>query len=230
MSNHLPQPDPPVVAATSGGPDVSADAAPRPAGSTGPLWLVLFVALVVCTNVANSMFARLVGSNPLGLLALSSRNRYLTLTAIDADISWVRWGAMAMVRLGAAALVCHMIGRTYGDRALRWFWKFLGMREDNVRIFERQFEVAEVVLVPLFVGSNLVWAVSGAAKSSWRKLVPLFVIGVVARLALIWWLAHAFEDQLRKVVDVMTRYQWPIVGVSIGLVLLVNLANLRRGR
>lgn len=196
----------------------------------GPLWLTMFVGLVICTNVANSVFARLVGSNPIGLLALSSRNRYLTLTAIDADISWVRWAAMATVRLGLAAFVCHMIGRAYGDRALRLFWKFMGMREESVRQFERQFEVAEVVLVPLFVGSNLVWAISGASRSSWRRLVPLFLIGIAGRLAIIWWLAHAFEDQLRKVVDFLTKYQWPIIGASIAAVVVVNLANLRRGR
>lgn len=203
---------------------------PQPAGASGAPWLIAFVSLVVCTNVANSVFARWVTVHPLGLLMLSSRNRYLAFTAIDSGISWWQWAGIGVVRLGAAAFVCHMLGRVYGDRALRWFWKFMGMSENGVRQFERQFDVAEVVLVPLFIGSNLVFVLSGAARSSWRRLVPLFLIGAAGRFALIWWLAHAFESQLRSVVTFLTRYQWPIIGISIAVVLLANLRNFRRGR
>lgn len=196
----------------------------------GVIWVAAFVGLVVCTNVANAVFANWLTSRPLGLLGLSSRNRYLALTAIDSGIDWWSWVAVATVRLGAAATVCHMLGRVYGDQALRWFWKFMGMSEDGVRQFERQFETAEVVLVPLFVGSNLVFVLSGAARSSWRRLVPLFLLGVAGRLALIWWLAHAFEAQLRRVVGFLTDFQWPIIIVSVALVVLVNLNNFRKGR
>jgi hypothetical protein len=45
-----------------------------------PVPLVLFVGLVICTNVANAVWARWVDTNPEGLLLLSSRNRYLALT------------------------------------------------------------------------------------------------------------------------------------------------------
>ena len=46
----------------------------------------VFVALVVCTNIAAITWARLVLSSPEMLLALSSRNRYLAL-ALGTDIS-----------------------------------------------------------------------------------------------------------------------------------------------
>ncbi|MEC7174437.1 MAG: hypothetical protein VXW34_02445, partial [Actinomycetota bacterium] len=39
----------------------------------------VFVALVICTNIAAITWARLVLSSPETLLALSSRNRYLAL-------------------------------------------------------------------------------------------------------------------------------------------------------
>lgn len=209
--------------------------APGPAAATpltrpGLFWLAAFIFLVVCSNVANSVYADFVRSHPLGLISLSSRNRYLAMTAIDADMSWWSWAAIATLRLGAAAVVCHMLGRVFGDRALRWFWRFLGMREDGVRQFEKQFEIAEWILVPLFVGSNLVFVISGAARSSWKRLVPLFLVGVAGRLALLWWLAHAFESQLTSIVDFLTRHQWKIIIISVALVLLTNLRNLRRAR
>lgn len=202
----------------------------EPVGARGVPWVVAFVGLVVCTNVANSVFASWVTGHPLGLLALSSRNRYMAFTAIDSGIAWWQWAGVGVVRLGVAAFVCHMLGRLYGDAALKWFWKFMGMSESGVRQFERQFDSAEVALVPLFVGSNLVFVLTGAARSSWRKLVPLFLIGAAARFALIWWLAHAFESQLRRVVDFLTRYQWPIIGISVAVVVLANVRNFRRGR
>lgn len=195
----------------------------------GPVLIGCFIGLVVCTNVANAVFANWVTQRPEQLLMLSSRNRYVALTAID-GMHWWTWAGIATLRLGAAATVCHLIGRVYGDQALRWFWKFMGMSQDGVRQFERQFSIAELVLVPLFVGSNIVFVLSGAARSSWKKLVPLFLLGVAGRLALIWWLAHEFESQLRDIIDLLTKYQWPIIIVSIAVVVLVNLNNFRKGR
>ena len=200
-----------------------------PTSRTGPFWAAAFVALVVCTNIANASFATLDDENPLRLLLLSSRNRYLVLT-VPSGVSPVAWAAVAAARLGAAAVVCHMIGRCYGDRALRWFWRFLGMPAEQVARFEQGVARAEWAFVPFFVGSNIVWALTGAAATTWRRLVPMFVVGLAARLALLWWLAKTFEDELRSVIDWLNRYQlWIVVG-SLALVVLGNVRNFRRGR
>ena len=122
---------------------------------SGPVWLVLFVGLVACTNIAAATFAGLVADHPLRLPALSSRNRYLILARPEVDGFWT-WALVATVRLLAAAVVCHAIGRCYGDRALRWFWRFLGMPPEQVARFEQQVDKAEWIVVPWFVGSNIV--------------------------------------------------------------------------
>ena len=83
-------------------------------------------ALVVCTNIANVVFARWVKTRPELLIMLSSRNRYL-IGAVGAGISPVAYAVIATVRLTLAAAVCHFLGRAYGDHALRWFTRFLGM-------------------------------------------------------------------------------------------------------
>jgi membrane protein DedA with SNARE-associated domain len=195
----------------------------------GPIWVVLFVGLVVCTNVASTSWAALETRHPVQLLLLSARNRYLVLT-VPSGISPVTWAAVGTVRLMAAAIVCHMCGRCYGDRALRWFWRFLGMPPEQVARFEQQVGRAEWIMVPVFVGSNILWALTGAAASPWRRLAPMAAIGIAARFALLWWLAKEFEHQLRKVIDWTTHYQLWIIIASILLVLLANLRNLRRGR
>ena len=42
-----------------------------------------------------------------------------------------------------------------------------------------------------------------------------------------WWLARTFEAQLVDFLEWLQRYQWWAVGISIGLVVLVNLRNFR---
>jgi hypothetical protein len=201
---------------------------PAPTPRTGPIWVVAFVALVVCTNVAGATWASLDDEHPLKLLMLSSRNRYLVL-AVPSVSSPLAWALVGALRLGVAAVVCHMIGRCYGDRALRWFWRFLGMPQEQVAKFEQSVAKAEWFVVPFFVGSNIVWALTGAASTTCKRLAPMFVIGVGLRLVLIWWLSKAFESQLRSVIEWTNRYQLWIIGISVLLVVLVNARNFRRG-
>lgn len=199
----------------------------RPATArTGPIWLVLFVGLVVCTNIAAAAWATLHDSHPAGLIWLSSRNRFLV-AVVPTGIPLWQWCLIATARIGAMAVVCHMIGRVYGDQALRWFWRFLGMPVEQVGKFEKAFDSAEWAVVPFFVGSNIVWMLSGAARSSWKRLVPLAAVGLAARLALLWWLAKQFESELNSVLRFVDRYQWWFLGGSIVIVLLVNVRNLR---
>ncbi len=201
---------------------------PAPTPRTGPIWVVAFVVLVVCTNVAGATWASLDDEHPLQLLMLSSRNRYLVL-AVPSVSSPLAWAFVGALRLAVAAVVCHMIGRCYGDRALRWFWRFLGMPQEQVAKFEQSVARAEWFVVPFFVGSNIVWALTGAAATTWKRLAPMFAIGVSIRLVLIWWLSKAFESQLRSVIEWTNRYQLWIIGISVLLVVVVNVRNFRRG-
>ncbi|MFZ9016948.1 MAG: hypothetical protein ACO23O_08140, partial [Ilumatobacteraceae bacterium] len=66
-------------------------------------------------------------------------------------------------------------------------------------------------------------------RTPWRRLLVLLTIGIVIRLALIWWLAQVFEEQLEDFVGWIQRYSWWAVAISVLLVLLVNARNFRRG-
>lgn len=195
----------------------------------GPFLLVAFVALVVCTNIANVGYASWANSRPELLITLSSRNRYL-IFAVGAGISPVTWALIATVRLTLAATVCHFLGRAYGDQALRWFTRFLGMTTESVDRFEQQYRKAEWVLIPIFVGSNIVFVLSGTVKTRWRRILPLLLVGIAGRLALLWWLAKQFESEVRSVTNFLQRWQIPIIIGSIVLVVVSNLINFRKGR
>ena len=64
-------------------------------------------------------------------------------------------------------------------------------------------------------------------RSDPLKLAGLLSIGIAGRLALMWWLARTFEDQLIDFLTLLQRYQWWAVGLSVLAVLLVNVRNFR---
>jgi hypothetical protein len=194
--------------------------------SWAPLTLVAFVSLVIATNIASAVWARWVSTNPEGLLLLSSRNRYLALT-LAAGVPVATYVVIAFVRISAAFLVCHMIGRAYHDDAIGWFRKYLGVTPETIDTFNRGFARAEWVLIPFFAGSNIVAALSGVHRTPPVRLAVLLSVGIAGRLALMWWLARRFESQLVEFLEWLQRYQWWAVGISIAIVLLINVRNLR---
>jgi len=187
-----------------------------------------FVGLVVCTNVAGATWAKLLESSPETLLVLSSRNRYLVL-ALGADVSAFAYWGIGFIRIAAAFLLCHLIGRAYAGTALSWFVKYLGVTPEALEQFNRIFAKAEWVVIPFFAGSNLIAALSGIHRTPLRRLLFLLSVGILGRLLLIWWLAQIFEEELEDFVGWLQKYSWWMVGISVVLVLLVNVRNFRRG-
>jgi hypothetical protein len=205
---------------------IDASDVPHVRPSWAPLTLVAFVALVIATNVASGVWARWVDTNPEALLALSSRNRYLALTLAAGVPVWV-YVVIGFLRIGTAFVVCHLIGRAYHDDAIGWFRKYLGVSSEAITTFNNGFSKAEWFLIPFFAGSNIVAALSGVHRTPPVRLAALLSIGIAARLALMWWLARTFESQLVDFLGWLQRYQWWAVGISIALVVVVNLRNLR---
>ncbi len=198
----------------------------RPAWA--PLTLVAFVALVICSNVAGATWAKLLESDPAALLALSSRNRYLVLS-LGADVSMFAYWVIGSLRIAAAFLVCHLIGRAYAHDALGWFTRYLGVTHEALDTFNRGFAKAEWVVIPFFAGSNIVAAISGVHRTPLPRLVGLLAFGIIARLALIWWLSSLFQEELESFVTWLQKYTWWLIGISIVAVVLVNIRNFRRG-
>ena len=198
-----------------------------------PIWgrfaLVGFAALVVATNVAGILWARLVEDSPTALIALSSRNRYLAL-ALGADLPLISYWLIGPTRIAVAFLICHAIGRAYRTTALGWFTRYLGVDQTSLDSFQRGFDRAAIFVVPFFVGSNLVAALSGVRLMPIARLLPLLAVGIVARLALIQWFAAIFDEELTSFLEWLQRYSWWAVGASVVLVLLINTRNVRGGR
>jgi hypothetical protein len=193
-----------------------------------PLTVVAFVALVICTNVANAVWARWVDTNPAALLALSSRQRYLALT-VPSGIGVIPYVGIGTVRIAAAFVVCHLAGRAYRDDLLRLFTRYLGLTPEALDAYHQALDKAEVFVIPFFVGSNIVAVLTGIRQTHPLKLAVLLAIGIAGRLALIWWLAKVFEEPLEDFLGFVQRFQWWLVIVSVVVVVLINVRNYRRG-
>jgi hypothetical protein len=190
--------------------------------------LVAFVALVICTNVANVVWATWADDNPAGLIALSARQRYLVL-AVAGGISPLAFAIIGAARIAIAFVVCHLIGRAYREQALTWFTRYLGVTDEALDTYHRGFSAAEIGLIPFFAGSNIVAVLTGVHRTPPRRLALLLALGIAGRLVLMWYLAQAFEDELLDVLKFIQRYQWWALGLSLAFVLAVNFRNFRRG-
>jgi hypothetical protein len=204
------------------------ESAPKARPWWGPVALVALVGLVICTNVANVVWASWSDDYPAALLALSSRQRYLVLT-VAGGISPFAYVVIGAARIAAAFVVCHLIGRAYREQALTWFTRYLGVTEESLEVYNRGFSAAEIGLIPFFAGSNIVAVLTGIHRTPPLRLAVLLGVGIAGRLALMWYLAQTFEDELLDVLGFLQRYQWWALGISVAVVLAVNFRNFRRG-
>jgi hypothetical protein len=67
-------------------------------------------------------------------------------------------------------------------------------------------------------------------RARWRRVVPLLLVGIAGRLALLWWLAKQFESEVKSAIDFLQTYQLPFIAASLALVVGTNVVNFRRGR
>jgi membrane protein DedA with SNARE-associated domain len=193
-----------------------------------PLTIVAFVPLLVTARIADGAWARWVETNPVRLIAFNGRQRYLALTVAN-GIDVLPYVVVGTLRIAVVFVVCHLAGRAYREDLLRIFTRYLGLTPEAIDSFDRGLDKAEVVIIPFFVGSNIVAVLTGIRRTHPLKLAILLAIGIAGRLALIWWLANVFEEPLEDFLRFVQRFQWWLVIASVAAVVLINVRNYRRG-
>jgi membrane protein DedA with SNARE-associated domain len=183
-----------------------------------PLLGASIVALVIANNVGNAVWARWIESNPIGLLALNSSNKYLLGTSIVTEF-WP-YLTVATLRLLAADPLFYLLGFLYRDRALHWALRVFPGIDPVIDQFQQDrttFKKALNVLV-VIMPNNPVCLLAGVAAMPALRFAVLNVLGTVGRVVLLRQVGFLFEDQIRDVLDVVARYQVWLTRGSIALV------------
>jgi len=199
------------------------DAPTAPLQPTHPRWLLpligtLIVVLVAANNIGNAVWASWVNNRPLALLALNSSNKYLLATSVTTDL--VPATVIASLRLLAPDPLFYALGYLYRDRALHWARTAFPGSQGLLHQFEQDETGFKKLLNPLLVilPNNPVCLLAGVAAFPIPRMIVLNVIGTVGRILLFRWIGTLFADQIKDVLDVVSRYQqWFLIG-SIVLV------------
>ncbi len=187
--------------------------------------LTLTSLLFLIGTIGSNIGPALVDERPALVLILSSRNRNLFGSVPYIDL--LPYLVIGFIRVLIAGVALYLVGRWYGTRALGWVESNMGELPAIYRWTERIVDKAGSVALVLMPGSNIVCLMLGHRKMPPRRFVPLLMVGIAIKLAVLWRGGQIFEDQIRGFLNYVEKYQWWVV---IGLFAISMIHSVRRGR
>ena len=136
------------------------------------------VAMIVAGYVADALWPSLVNENPLLLISLSAKNRYLVLVVNHVE-PWAYF-LIGSIRLLLPDPFFFAIGWFFGAAALRWMERRTPTTGRYMRAVEGWFGKWGAPLVVLFP-NNYVCLVAGAARMNPIKFAVLNIVDPVRR-------------------------------------------------
>ena len=191
------------------------------------LLIVPIVAMVVAGYTADALWPDLVNSNPLLLISLSAKNRYLVL--VVNHLASVSYYVVGSLRLLLPDPFFFALGWFYGEAALKWMERRTPTTGRYMRAVEGWFGKWGAPLVVLFP-NNYVCLVAGAAKMRPLKFAALNIAGTIGRLFMLQIVGDVFAGPIDSVLDFIANWRIPLLVVSISLVAIFWISELRRGR
>jgi membrane protein DedA with SNARE-associated domain len=158
---------------------------------------------------------KLITEHPLLQMFLNPSNRYFLLAS--PQVAAVPFFAVGFIRLLLTDPIAYVLGRQYGEAAVAWAEKTMGDEVGLIRKIERWFGKAAPIAI-LIAPNFYLCVLAGSARMRPRLFITLNVIGTIGRLLLIRLAGRVFSDQLDTLLRWIQRYQWWLIGVSLGLV------------
>lgn len=202
-----------------------------PAAHPGRAHLTLLLApialMVVASYTADALWPTLVESNPLLLIALSAKNRYLVLV-VNSLPAW-EYYVVGTLRLLLPDPFFFALGWLYGEAALHWMERRTPTVGRMMRTLERWFARWGAPLVVLFP-NNYICTIAGAARMSPVKFATLNLLGTIGRLVMIAAIGDVFAGPIDSVLGFVADWRVPLLVLTISLVVVSWLVELRNGR
>lgn len=187
--------------------------------------LTLTSLLFVSGTIGSNIGPALVDERPVLVLILGSRNRNLfgSVPYIDP----LTYTLIGFPRILIAGIALYLVGRWYGTRALVWVEGNMGELPAIYRWVERAVDKAGSVALVFMPGSNIVCLMLGHRRMSPWRFVPLLMLGIAIKLAVLWQGGKFFEDQIRGFLNSIEKYQWWVVGALFAVSIM---QSVRKGR
>ena len=185
------------------------------------LTTLLFVIGTIGTNIGPA----LIDEHPRLILMLSARNRNLFGAVPYIDL--MSYLLIGFTRVLIAGVALFLVGRWYGTKTLGWVEGNMGELPAIYKWTERLVDKAGSVMVVLMPGSNIVCLLVGHRRMAPRRFIPLLMLGISIKLAVLWRGGKLFENQIKDFLSYIERYQWWVVGA---LFIASALQSARKGR
>jgi membrane protein DedA with SNARE-associated domain len=200
-----------------------------PGGDRRRLALVAvpIVVLSAMGIAAAALTPLLVRDAPLLLLVLESRNRYLLLVASKVDP--VPFVLVGLLRRLASDPFYYLLGRWYGESAVRWMERRTPGGGHALLDLQRGFSRLAAPAVLLFPGA-LVCVLAGAAGMPPRRFLLLNVIGSIAAVFALRLVADAASGPIGALVRFSDRNAGWLTAAFVLATALWLVAERRRGR
>jgi membrane protein DedA with SNARE-associated domain len=181
--------------------------------------------LFVIGTVGSNIGPALVDERPRLILMLSSRNRNLFGSVPYIDLA--SYLTIGFIRVLVAGIALYLVGRWYGTKALGWVEGNMGELPAIYKWTEKAVDRAGPAILVLMPGSNIVCLLLGHRRMPPKKFVPLLMIGIAFKLAILWQGGRIFEEQIKSFLEWIEKYQWYVV---VGLFAISFLQSARKGR
>ena len=185
------------------------------------LTTLLFVIGTIGTNIGPA----LIDEHPRLILMLSARNRNLFGAVPYIDL--MSYLLIGFTRVLIAGVALFLVGRWYGTKTLGWVEGNMGELPAIYKWTELLVDKAGSVMVVLMPGSNIVCLLVGHRRMAPRRFIPLLMLGITIKLAVLWRGGKLFENQIKDFLSYIERYQWWVVGA---LFIASALQSARKGR
>jgi hypothetical protein len=178
---------------------------------------VPMAAFTIALYVGNGLAPTLIKDAPLALLILSPKLRWLFLASPNVDALW--YYAIPLVRATAFLTTYYLLGRWFGDRALRWAESRSGRALAPLLWIERKFHRARVPVTVLFPG-NITAMLAGSDGMPGPLFFGTALASVAVRIWAVRTLAGVFERPLGGVLDWISDYQLLLTVASVTAVIV----------
>jgi membrane protein DedA with SNARE-associated domain len=198
---------------------------PKPSRRTLILLVAPIIAITTMGFIATAFTPALAARHPLLLITLDARNRFLVL-AREVDI--VPFVIVALVRRASSDPLYYLLGRFYGDGALRWLQKKGGFG-DLVVITEKLFKKAAYPMVFLFPGA-IVCALAGQAGMSPVGFLVTNLLGTLTAVLAVRRFSDVVSSPVEGLLGFFDRNIVVTTIVSVTLVVLSIVLNRYQGK